>query len=709
MFHKVKSYIFKNWAVLFLIAFSFGIFVLGIKINLLRYGNFDLGKFDLGNMTQMVWNTLNGKFMYLTDYFGTNLPRWAMSHVDPILLLVVPFFILYQSPLTLVFFQLVLVTFSSLLIYKIGELEFENKFLAMLGGLTYLLYPALGFVLAWTAFHGVTIAIPFFLGAFYVFEKMYKDKKYTKKGMTLFWILLVVTMAGKEELPLFIFMYGLFILVYRNGKLKDLKSFLSTSIAKLAKKMMLVSAVWFMMAFFVIIPAYSHIRAEGYLRFANELGINTNLANDVAKDNYFLRRYEGLGDSYSEVIINSITNPGEFVRVLFNGDKIQNMQMTGAPLLYTPLLYPPLFLIALPELLINYAITGGSIGTSEIYNHRISMIIPVLILASMYGVNYLARLLSSYTKVKRVYVAGVLMLVLVGTNINLSFEYGNPVYLWLTQAIQKRITFLAHARTIFDEDKEVIKRDLAVGERFKLAEFERRDRECAKEVIDFVPDGASVSGPDYLGSHLSMRETYAIFPALYNQADYVIVDVFALKVVELLDIEQEVINDVVGRILKDENYQLHTACGNLFIFERVGPHGKSDLLPIQEYFHFTEQVSLEIFMGLHVVDYHFPKEAVRGERFETELTYINRGTNGLNGYVLFTTFVNAKTGEVYQLPNLPSFALSQPEDWGIRRYFIEQNEVRFPRFVEPGTYKAFIGISNNIRTRSIYLQDIEVR
>ena len=46
---------------------SFVVFYTGLKIKYFRYANFEFGKFDLGNMTQMVWNTLNGKFMYLTD------------------------------------------------------------------------------------------------------------------------------------------------------------------------------------------------------------------------------------------------------------------------------------------------------------------------------------------------------------------------------------------------------------------------------------------------------------------------------------------------------------------------------------------------------------------------------------------------------------------------------------------------------------------
>src|SRR3990172_12111288 len=94
--------------VILLTVFSLGLFALTVRMNYFRYTNFDYGKFDLGNMTQMVWNTLNGRFLYLTDYFGTNLPRWAMSHVDPILLLFLPLFALYQHPLTLVISQFVL-------------------------------------------------------------------------------------------------------------------------------------------------------------------------------------------------------------------------------------------------------------------------------------------------------------------------------------------------------------------------------------------------------------------------------------------------------------------------------------------------------------------------------------------------------------------------------------------------------------------------
>jgi len=112
--HKVCQYLKKHKYFLLLLFISLVFLAVNIRINTFKYYNFDYGKFDLGNMTQMVWNAGRGRGLYLTDYFGTNLPRWAMSHVDPILYVFVPIFLLFPSPLTLVYSQLVLVIFSSL-------------------------------------------------------------------------------------------------------------------------------------------------------------------------------------------------------------------------------------------------------------------------------------------------------------------------------------------------------------------------------------------------------------------------------------------------------------------------------------------------------------------------------------------------------------------------------------------------------------------
>ena len=75
-------------------------------------------------------------------------------------------FAIYQSPLTLVFGQLILVHFSAYFLYGIAKLRLKSSWGALLIASAYLFYPALGYLNAWTGFHGVTAAMFFFFGAF---------------------------------------------------------------------------------------------------------------------------------------------------------------------------------------------------------------------------------------------------------------------------------------------------------------------------------------------------------------------------------------------------------------------------------------------------------------------------------------------------------------------------------------------------------------
>ena len=230
-----------------------------------------------------------------------------------------------------------------------------------------------------------------------------------------------------------------------------------------------------------------------------------------------------------------------------------------------------------------------------------------------------------------------------------------------------------------------------------------------KFVADAIPKRASVSGPDYLGAHLSMRETYAIFPALHNQADYVIVDVFAQKILRILGLNASILRDIVAEVVKDENYSLVLGCGNLFIFENVGEHAKPKIFPIQERFEYDEVYDFEILKGLKIVDYEFPSSITRGEVSEIKLVYTKSENSDLDSYIVFTTFVNSKTGETYQAANLPSFSLLPVGTWKANRYYMENLEIALPRFLDNGDYKVFVGVSNKIKTRSVYLNELKVK
>ncbi|KKS31946.1 MAG: hypothetical protein UU92_C0001G0050 [candidate division WWE3 bacterium GW2011_GWA1_42_12] len=701
---KIIKFIRENIFILLLAALAVINIAVNLRINIFRYNNFDFGKFDLGNMSQMLWNTMHGRFMYLTDYFGTNLPRWAMSHVDPILLLFLPLFALYQHPLTLVVSQFVMVILSAFLVYKIAYLRLGSKAASAMLGISYLLYPALGYLNAWTGFHGVTAAVPFFFGAFYVFEKMYKEKNFSKKNLIIFWVLLIITMAGKEQLPLYVIMYSLFILFCRPLK-EEGKKFYQTITGKLALSMFVVASLWFVAAFFIIIPAYSQYRVTGYNKFAREIGIVGDTTRDVSKPNYFLSRYDAFGESYTDVLVGMVLDHQKAIRIFFGGDRIDNLRKTFDPLLFLPLAYPQILLMAVPDFLINYLTSADGVGTAEITNHRISMIIPVLFISTIYAIGMIADALGNFRKRRPRVIKGVQILfslVLVVAGIRTSYAFNNPVYLWIDQAVRKRV--------FAGSDPEAVwKSRLKVGDVVKLPDLDNKDVECAEKIVGLIPDGVSVTGPDYLGAHLSLRETYAIFPALYTSADYVIVDVFSRKILTILDVETSLVRDVTGDIIKSKDYELLTGCGNLFVFKKVGPHEKTDLLPMQEKFNYPAKYEYNILFGTEIADFDYPKEATRGVAENFRLVFFKRESDSLNGFVMYMTFMNDKTGKLYEIANLPSFSLIQPADWDSDRYYIEDLKINFPSFLDPGDYRVFAGMSNKVKTRNLYLGNILIK
>ena len=709
---KIKKFIVNNIFVLLVIFFSIISFLVAMKLNIFRYNNFDFGKFDLGNMTQMVWYTLNGKFMYLTDYFGSNVPRWSMSHVDPLLALFTPIFAIFPHPLTLVISQLFIVVFSSLLIYAIANLELKSKLSACLISFAYLLNPSLGFINGTMGFHAVTAAIPFFLGAFYLFEKMYKENSFSKKGLIYFWILLVLTMAGKEQISLYVFMWGLFILVFRSmgaGSLKLQKSwfveFFKQKTSRTGLSMIVVGLLWFITAFFIIIPKNSHYRVESYENFLDSLGVELNTNNDVTMENYFLGRYNDFGSSYSEIIKNMIVNHPRLIRVFFSGDRLDSLDRTFKPVSYLPFANPAMLLISAPDFLINYLVTEDGLGVEDIENHRISMIIPVLFVSSIYAISMLREIFFVVgPKLKKYYQVPVVLLSawLLFSSYQTSIDYNNPLYLWFKQAVLRRVS------ADLDLGEKNLS-ELEVGDVVKLPDLDLKDTKCANAIISNIPDDASVSGPDNLGDHMSMRETYGIFPALWNKADYVIVDVQSRKLLGILGLNKNIIKDLTESLVSTEKYDLVMACGNLYLFKEGDPKERTGLIPIQEKFEYPAKYDFEILNLIRVVNFSIPNEVTREKVSKGQLVYQKMDNDGMDGYLFYITFVNKETEKIFQVANLPSFAFLSPSDWTKNLYYIEDVDIALPSYVDPGDYSVFFSLSNKIKMRSMYLGDVLVK
>lgn len=690
--NTLAVYIKAHFFFLALVVFSIFFVALNIKINTFSYNNFDFGKFDLGNMTQMMWNSLHGKPMWLTDYFGTNMPRWGMSHVDPLLLIFLPIFYFFQHSLTLVFVQVILVTATSFLLFGLAQRKLHSQLAAFFVALTFLFYPATGFLTSRTGFHGVTPAMFFFVGAFYLFEVAYEEQKLTNKRKVLFWILLIITMTGKEQISLYVFFYGLFIWLFRGQK-------------KLGWQVSIVSMAWFITAFFVIIPAFSHYRVEGYKKFADSVDIDPEYENEVTKSNYFLGRYKDFGDSYLGIVWGAVTHPSLMVRVLLGGDKLQNLRQTLAPLLLFPLLYPATLVMAVPDLAMNYLTVG--LGTSEIYNHRISMIVPVLFISTIMAISLISTLISQKKPaLKYSLVSAILSGLILITNIYVSFAYENPVYLWATQSIKRHLLGNVFADSL---NSPVNLKSLEKGQQVKdIPSLDNKDIGCAQKIVNLIPQSASVSGPDNLGAHLAMRKTYAIFPALYNEADFVIVDVFSQKLSGILGVNTDMVGDSIEKLLKSNEYKLSFGCGNLFVYKRVDKYNKDTLLPIQERYEYPHTFEYKILDSLYIYDYSFPSKTTKGQPMPLRIAYNKREGTSLDGYVLYLSFIHEETRELYQVASLAPLSISKPSSWEAGLTYVETQEVIMPEFLPSGNYKVLASISNKTKTRNVYLGDLEV-
>ena len=110
-------------------------------ISFLRYENYYTGRYDLGNMDQTVWNTLNGRIFQLTDPNGTNVISRLSFHADFILILLSPFYIIWSDPKMLLLIQTVVSALGAIFIYKISQKVLRNNPLSIIFVLIFLPIP----------------------------------------------------------------------------------------------------------------------------------------------------------------------------------------------------------------------------------------------------------------------------------------------------------------------------------------------------------------------------------------------------------------------------------------------------------------------------------------------------------------------------------------------------------------------------------------
>jgi uncharacterized membrane protein len=301
-----------------------------------EYSSFRLGRFDLGNMTQAVWSTAHGRPLDVTLIDGDQAARLAF-HVDPILVLLSPLWIVAPSPLTLAAVQIAAMALGALPVYWLGRRYLGSERPAALLALAYLAYPWLSWN-ALDAIHPVTLAVPLFLYCVYFLDG---ERPWAALPFA------ILVLATGELMGFFVAVLGVWYALAHRRRVAGLA-------------LVSLGVGWSILAIYVVVPMF----ADG--------------------SSPYFGYYASVGGSPVGVLKTAVTDPGAIASALFTGDLLRYVFGLGVPLVGLFVLAPGLAAVALPQILAS-GLSDSEVMT-EPRHHYTAAVIPFLVAATVIGI-----------------------------------------------------------------------------------------------------------------------------------------------------------------------------------------------------------------------------------------------------------------------------------------------------------------------------------
>lgn len=639
-----------------------------------RYNNFVFGKFDLGNMNQMLYNSAHFNFMVITDYFGSNVPRWSMSHVDPLLLILIPFNWFYSDASLLLAVQNLCFLLSSLLVYKIAR-EYGIKVIhSWILSLLVFLMPMSGFILVWTTFHPPAISVPIYLLIYYILLKNSKSRFFKNNFIFRLTITLltVLFILGKEELGI-VFAASVPFLITQFKKYKRLLIILG-----------FVSLLWSFICLFVIIPHYTNVRNQSLNNFVKNEKIEGNF-NAIKRSNYFLYRYSDFGNSYSEIAQSIILNPENFISVLISKNNVSTLNKILLPTIYSIFINPYLLIAFIPETLIQ--LLSNDPEVFSITNHRLLPILPFLFLGNILLIVFLYKKKFKFTT--------IFLLFLLFTNVYLSISYKSPLLYSLYDKTLKY--FSLSLLTVRAEATKEVEFDTTIN------------KQCTNYLLTKINSSDAVSVPQPLGAKTSNRKFNALFPSGIDKSDVFIADIFDRKLVDFLEVSTDTNKKIVTKYLisDDYNFKLEYACDRFFLFrksrEKVDFYEMGNLEILSDY-KGPVQNSKKILLDESYFINH--KVLKNNNELEFEYTYYLGEESSRNKIFVYT--ILESNNSYWQFVNLPSYYLLPVKNIPVKSFVSEKFSLKIPEYVKTGDFRIYFGIGNGGDNNSVYVGDIKL-
>ncbi len=306
----------------------------------LRFENFYAGRFDLGNMVQTVWNSAHGNIFRLTDPNATREISRLAFHSDFILIMLAPFYWIWEDPRTLLLIQTVVLSFGGIFVYLIANHILKNKNIALVFAFSYFLSPAVQFTNLYD-FHSVTLSTTFFLATFYfMFKKEYGS-------MLVFLILAAIT---KEQVWAITALVGLYLFFAHKKRALGTFIFFSSSIV-------FYVLVWYLMPY------------------------------NLGKEHFALDYYSNFGDSPAKIIAGIFLKPIETIKTILLPDRILFIKQVFLPLGYLSFFAPVFLIFAGPDLAIN--LLSANPPLHQIYYQYTAAITPFVFISAIFGIKFI--------------------------------------------------------------------------------------------------------------------------------------------------------------------------------------------------------------------------------------------------------------------------------------------------------------------------------
>lgn len=320
----------------------------------LRYDNFYTGRFDLGNMDQTVWNTINGRLFQASDDSGSIVSRLSY-HADFLLILISPFYLLWPHPKTLLLLQTIVLSLGAVFVFLIAKRILKNKNLALLFGFLYLVNPLVQHTNLYD-FHAVTFATTFLLASFYFLIK----RKYV-----LLVAFLLLSGVAKEQVWIITSFFGFPLLLQKTKKIRLLG----------------LAITIFSLSIF------------GYL-------VNYAIPQSFGDQHFALAFYSDFGDSPISVISSIIFQPQRVFSLIFEPSRLDYLYKTFAPLGFLSLVSPLTLIFAVPDILIDLLSNNSQLR--QIYYQYSAAITPFVFVSSIYAAK---QIMKWFPKIPKLYIA----------------------------------------------------------------------------------------------------------------------------------------------------------------------------------------------------------------------------------------------------------------------------------------------------------------